>query len=102
MAGAEADLGGELVADETDQAGGGEQPEVLERARMDEALNLWTSATSALTKMARTTVRPASRSPRRLRKKKASPSGIAVRASPKLWIRSAPREHQGVPASARA
>jgi hypothetical protein len=40
-------------------------------------------------KMAATTARPASFSPRLLRRKNAMPSGIAVSASPKLWIRSA-------------
>ena len=40
-------------------------------------------------KMARTTASPASFSPRALRSRNAIPSGIAVSASPKLWIRSA-------------
>jgi hypothetical protein len=48
-----------------------------------------TSATQALAKMASTTASPARRSPRALRRKKARPSGIAVEASPKLWIKSA-------------
>jgi len=50
---------------------------------------VWPSATTALMKMAATTASPESFSPGRLRRKKASPSGIAVSASPKLWIRSA-------------
>jgi hypothetical protein len=40
-------------------------------------------------KIAATTARPASFSPRALRRKNAMPSGTAVSASPKLWIRSA-------------
>src|SRR5437879_811142 len=47
------------------------------------------SATQAEMKIASTTASPASFSPRTLRRKKAIPSGTAVSASPKLWIRSA-------------
>src|SRR3954454_11138465 len=46
-------------------------------------------ATHALTKMAATTNRPAPRSARSERSRNAMPSGIAVSASPKLWMRSA-------------
>jgi len=46
-------------------------------------------ATQPETKIANTTARPASFSPRKLRNKNAIPSGSAVNASPKLWIRSA-------------
>src|SRR5215207_1724860 len=43
----------------------------------------------AETKIANTTKRPASRSPRAERSRKAAPSGSAVSASPALWTRSA-------------
>ena len=48
-----------------------------------------TPATHALMKIARTTNSPAVRSARSERITKAMPSGTAVSASPKLWIRSA-------------
>ena len=50
-----------------------------------------TPATQAEMKIAATTNRPAQRSARAERSRKAMPSGIAVPASPKLWIRSASR-----------
>jgi hypothetical protein len=37
--GTEADLRGDLVADEADDAGGGERPEVVDRLRIDEAVD---------------------------------------------------------------
>src|SRR4051794_29203656 len=40
-------------------------------------------------KMAATTARPAQRSPRALRRRNAIPSGMAISASPALWMRSA-------------
>ncbi len=46
-------------------------------------------ATTAETKIAATTNSPAPRSARSERSRNAMPSGIAVSASPKLWIRSA-------------
>ena len=48
-------------------------------------------ATQAEAKIAKTTNRPALRSADSERSRKAMPSGIAVAASPKLWIRSASR-----------
>ena len=50
---------------------------------------MWTPATHALMKIAATTASPARRSARWERSANAIPSGTAVRASPKLWIRSA-------------
>ncbi len=47
------------------------------------------SATQAETKIASTTASPASFSPAAERSRNAMPSGTAVSASPKLWIRSA-------------
>jgi hypothetical protein len=58
-------------------------------------MNRWIGsyrATDAETKIASTTASPARFSPRKERRKKVIPSGIAVRASPKLRIRSARRE----------
>jgi hypothetical protein len=88
-AGTQAHLSGDLVADEADDPGGRQQPQVREAARVDEALDRLAERYETLIKIASTTARPARRSPLMLRKKKARPSGIAVRASPKLWIRSA-------------
>jgi hypothetical protein len=77
-------LGRELVPQEADHAGGGEQPQVRERARMDEALDRLHERDQRADED-----RQHDAEAGELRKKKASPSGIAVSASPKLWIRSA-------------
>ena len=69
--GAEADPRGELVAEESDQAGHGERDEVVEMAGMDQAFHGFVRGDRTLAKMVSTTAYPAHRSPRSLRARKA-------------------------------
>ena len=64
LAGAEPDARCDLVADVAGDAGGGEDPEVVRLLRVDESQDGLEPATQALMKIAATTARPASRSPR--------------------------------------
>lgn len=57
--------------------------------RIDEAQDRLIAGDTGRAKIAATTNNPAIRSARTERKRKATPSGSAVAASPKLWIRSA-------------
>ncbi|HEY7691810.1 MAG TPA: hypothetical protein VH816_05660 [Gaiellaceae bacterium] len=80
---------GDFVAGEADDSGGGEPPEVGEGLWVDEALDRLDERDHRADEDRGHDGDAAQRSPRALRRKKASPSGIAVSASPKLWIKSA-------------
>ena len=80
---AKTNLRGQLVADEPDDPCCGECPEMRQILRMDEALDRLVERQADM-KIASTTARPAILSARKLRRANAIPSGIAVRASPKL------------------
>ena len=89
LTGARADLRGDPVAQVADRSGGGEDREVGRRAGIDEATDRFGPGDQAEMKIAATTASPAYPSARRDRMANAIPSGMAVRASPALWIRSA-------------
>jgi hypothetical protein len=86
---ADADSRRRRVADEADQARQREGEQVGGREWVDETIYGDPAAMQADTKMAKTTASPAWRSAWAERRMNAIPSGKAVRASPKLWMRSA-------------
>lgn len=88
-AGSRADLCDDPVAGEAEGAGERQCLEVLYLARLDQAVDRFIAGDAALTRMASTTANPAQRSARALRSANAMPRGIAVAASPALWMRSA-------------
>ena len=87
--GAEADLRGDLVADEADHTGGGEQPQVGEVLRVDEPLDRLVQRDAGRDEDREHDDEPGELLAAVDRRKNAMPSGTAVSASPKLWIRSA-------------
>lgn len=91
VAGAEADLCGDLVTDETDHAGSSEQPEMGKIVRVNEALDCLAECDECADEDGGDDGEAGQLLAAKGRRKKASPSGIAVSASPKLWIRAARR-----------
>jgi hypothetical protein len=87
--GAAADDGGQPVADESERSRDRECGEVLDVARMDQPGDGLVTGDARADEDRQTTANPARRSARALRIANAMASGMAVAASPKLWIRSA-------------
>lgn len=77
------------VADKTDRPGQRVDGHIGRRLWIDDAPDRFVSGNHGRKKITATTDRPAYRSALRERIRNAIPSGTAVNASPKLWIKSA-------------
>jgi len=89
LAGAGADDRGDPVPAKPSAPAAASAPRFVTSAGSISRCTASSPATQALTTIASTTARPAQRSARALRKANARPSGIAVAASPALWMTSA-------------
>ena len=86
-----ANEGRDPVAREAERPSRRERHQVLDVAGRDQSVDCLVAGHAGADEDRRTTASPAQRSALALRSAKAIPSGIAVAASPVLWIRSASR-----------